>query len=479
MKIQTYIALLSFLPLTSLAQAWIQIDLNQTGPAAAGGYWNVISTPTTDVGYLVNTNGTATTATLAISTGWQDSTFTGAKGAYGSTVFGNAADDYFFIRSADNSYTNGTLTVSGLSNGVPYAVQLASSMLDSTEPRIADFRVNGVFGTSSPDGLNFNSHLDGWVGGNIITWSPVYPVGGQFVISVVKKSSLPGATASLNALRIGPAGDLMATPVLTQASALSDTEIEVAWTGDYPVGTPFVISYHDGSSTRKLNVGDTRSAWITGLLPSTTFTVRVAPSQSTTSLSNSKTVTTKAPPPADKKFEIDFNTQTSAANWICPAAPNTTPQTIGGLTLNFVDFTDSSAVGHTGLFSTTLFGGAANDYFFVYSGTSGRTGTLTISGLANKAYRVQLCSSASTSDTSRIADFRVNGAFSSLTPTGQQYNSRLSGYDGARVMTWPSVKPVDGVITVTVTTASSTYYGILNGMRIVELPPEASRIIIQ
>ena len=66
-----------------------------------------------------------------------------------------------------------------------------------------------------------------------------------------------------------------------------------------------------------------------------------------------------------------------------------------------------------------------------------------------------------------------------MTPTGQQYNSRLNGYEGARVMTWPSVEPVGGVITVTVQTASSINYGILNGMRIVEIPPDCSRIIIQ
>jgi hypothetical protein len=162
MKTLTIVSVVFLLPLASMAQEWIQIDLNEPGPAAGGGVWNVIPEPTSDVGYLVNSNGVATTATLAISAGWQDSTFTTAKGAYGKTVFGNAAEDYFFIRSAQNGYTNGTLTVSGLSNGVPYAVQLASSMADSTESRIADFRVNGVFGSSFPDGQNFNSYLDGY-----------------------------------------------------------------------------------------------------------------------------------------------------------------------------------------------------------------------------------------------------------------------------------------------------------------------------
>jgi hypothetical protein len=304
---------------------------------------------------------------------------------------------------------------------------------------------------------------------------------GQFVISVVRRSTVAEATATLNAIRIGPVGDVPPAPTLTQARVLSDTELEVAWTGEFAEGTTFVVTYNNGAATRTLNVGTARSTWITGLMPSTTYTVRVAGVLLTLAgaASETATLTTEAPPPAGKKFEIDFNTVTSATGWICPAAPTPPSQTIGGLGFSFANFSDSSAGGHTGLFSTTLFGTAANDYFFVNSASTGLTGTLTISGLPNKEYRVQLCSSASTLPaTSRIADYRVNGEFSSLPPTGQQYNSRLNGYDAARLMTWPSVRPVNGVLTVTVQTASSTYYGILSGVRLVEIPSKATVLTI-
>lgn len=479
MDIRRLIAPLVLAPFMAAAQSWIQIDLNEAGPGAGGGTWNVVSTPTSSVGYLVDTDGVATPATLAISAGWQDSTYFGAKGAYATTVFGNSADDYFFIRSKENGYTNGTITVSGLSNGVPYAVQLASSMADSSQSRVADFRVNGVFGTSTPSGQNFDSRLDGYYAGSIIMWAPAYPVGGQFVISIVRRSTVAEATASLNAIRIGPVGDVPPAPVLTRARALSDTELDVAWTGDFAEGTTFTVTCSSGALTRTLNVGTVRSTWVTGLMPSTTYAVRVAAVLMTVPGASSETVsvTTQAPPPAGKKYEIDFNTVTSAANWICLAAP--TPQTSGGLSFAFSNFQDSSAGGHAGTFSGSLFATAASDYFFVNNASTGLTGTLTVSGLPNKAYRAQLCSSASSSATTRTADYRVNGEFSPLSPTGQQYNSNVSGYGAALLMTWPSVKPVNGAITVTVQTASGTYYGILNGLRLVELPPEGTLILLR
>lgn len=307
MNIQKLIIAVILFPLAVMAQEWIQIDLNEVGSSAGGGTWNVVNTPTNVVGFLKDTNNVTTTATLEISEGWQDSTYATAKGAYASTVFGNSAEDYFFLRSKENGVTNGTFTVSGLSNGVPYVVQLASSIVGSSFSRKADFRVNGDFADSSPNGNNFDSDLDGFVGGNIMTWFPVYPVDGQFIISVVRKDANPEATATLNAIRIGPAGGIMPAPVLTQAQALSDTEIEVVWSGDYSAGTTFVVSYDDGSSTRKLNVGAVRSTWITGLLPSKTYTIRVAPTQSSVSLSAPKTVTTKAPPPGAHSRFVDLN----------------------------------------------------------------------------------------------------------------------------------------------------------------------------
>lgn len=471
--------IVALLPLVAAAQSWVQVDLNDAGTAAGNGVWNVVPTPTSGIGFLVDTNGTATPATLSISAGWQDSTFGDAKGAYAGTVFGNAAADYFFLRSKDNGYTNGTFTVSGLTNGVAYAVQLASSMKDASSPRTADFRVNGVFGSSMPNGQNFDSYLDGFLGGSVLTWAPVYPVDGQVVISVVRRSTAPDATATLNAFRFGPAGGVAPAPVVTRARPLSDTELELAWTGEFAEDTTFTVTYDAGTGVRSLGVGTSRVARITGLLPSTTYTVRVAGVSAGVPGSSSEPVqlTTQAPPPADKKFEIDFNTVTSASGWICPVAP--TSQTLDGLSFTFSNFSDSTAGGHTGMFSANLFSVAANDYFFVKSSSGGLTGTVTISGLPNRPYCVQVCSSASTTPgADRIADYRVNGEFSPLAPTGEQYRSFTDGYSAARVMTWPSVTPVNGVLTVTVQTASSTYYGILNGMRLVELPSQGTVLTI-
>ena len=137
--------------------------------------------------------------------------------------------------------------------------------------------------------------------------------------------------------------------------------------------------------------------------------------------------------------------------------------------------------------ASTLFSATANDYFFVQgTGGTGLTGTMTITGLLDRPYRVQLCSSSSGTAGDRVADFRVNGNFSTLTPSGDNFDTYVDGYMNGKVMTWLSVTPVNGVLTITVQTAAgdppgsaTDYFGMLNGVRLVLLPPAGTSVLVQ
>ena len=146
-------------------------------------------------------------------TNFQDSGSGGNAGAFSPGTFAVAADDYFFVRAATGSGAGitATLTFSGLAASF-YDISIASSVASSqfNETRLADFSINGSFGTGDI-GDDFDSFDDGFDAGTLISWSNIAPTAGEIsiIITTPAGDALPDPGTQdyitmLNGLQISP-----------------------------------------------------------------------------------------------------------------------------------------------------------------------------------------------------------------------------------------------------------------------------------
>jgi len=151
--------------------------------------WNDIVTPNTGLASVIDSNG-LTVAGVSVSTSgfstssvFDNNTSTsvyGSGGTIASWLDTDAVELPWY-----SSGTVGTIVISGLtapSYTVDFVAARSSAGGDPSE-RTADYQLNGAFATSSPDGDGFNSYLDGWVNGSIITWENVAPISGELTLT--------------------------------------------------------------------------------------------------------------------------------------------------------------------------------------------------------------------------------------------------------------------------------------------------------
>ena len=90
-------------------------------------------------------------------------------GAFAVGDFENAAKDYFYVFG-----TSGTITLSGFSASDTVYIKLAACINVSSWQ--GDYKVDGAFAGSDPNGNDFNLYTNGYQNGSVLEWK----LGGLF-----------------------------------------------------------------------------------------------------------------------------------------------------------------------------------------------------------------------------------------------------------------------------------------------------------
>lgn len=177
-----------------------------------GGNWNsLLSNQTTNVALIDDETGVNGAATLSHTLGGVDSNISGGWTAGNVGWIDTAA-----VSDGIYSVTNAAVTISGLSNGSTYAIDLVA--VETAFPSTADFQVDGQFADSNRLGTNalgddWNTAVDGL--NNWLTWDAVMPNSGSITLSVYA----PGGYTTLNAIRIRSVGTPNTPPTATNFTA--------------------------------------------------------------------------------------------------------------------------------------------------------------------------------------------------------------------------------------------------------------------
>ncbi len=148
----------------SLGAVWNTVDLGDPGSA------------------LVDSMGAPSGVTIHFAGDpWRESASDQGNWPAGDVgwVDGSVTADNIFNQTGNTS----TVTFSGLPPDAIYRIEhLAARAIGF---RIADYLVNGSYADSTPNGDDFDARLDGWVGGNILTWNAVaVRPSGEIVLTV-------------------------------------------------------------------------------------------------------------------------------------------------------------------------------------------------------------------------------------------------------------------------------------------------------
>lgn len=196
----------AFLVLASLySPATAGVILVDFGTASAsptlGGTWNELAVSGSGSVELDDSSGTGSGATLSW-TGF--GTGIATQGAWGADVLWVDADataDTF--HTVGSTSTDSIVTIAGLAPG-NYSLDLVASRSQGpAEARVSDYRLNGVFADSIPNGDDFNANTDGYIAQSILTWNSVsLDSSGNLVLTIDEPVSSFGY---LTALRISEA----------------------------------------------------------------------------------------------------------------------------------------------------------------------------------------------------------------------------------------------------------------------------------
>jgi hypothetical protein len=170
----------------------ILVDLNDAG-TDPGATWNTIAAPTGTTALKDTSGSFASGISLSFvnestvdpsneNNIFQDSGTGSQAGAFSSTAFSAAAEDYFW----GNNAATGTIVLSNVADG-SYKIELVSSRstgIFANPSRLADFTVNGAFADSLHNGNDFDSHRDGFDNGSLLVWNNVEITEGVITIQV-------------------------------------------------------------------------------------------------------------------------------------------------------------------------------------------------------------------------------------------------------------------------------------------------------
>lgn len=109
-----------------------------------------------------------------------------------------------------------------------------------------------------------------------------------------------------------------------------------------------------------------------------------------------------------------------------------------------------------------------------YAATSNSTATIVFTGLTGSDYQVDVVSARSAS--AYVADYTVHGLPADTTPNGNNFASQGSGWTNGSVLTWNSVAPDTGSITIQADLDSG--FILFNAVRLTEVPEPASATLI-
>lgn len=192
-----------------------------------GGNWNsLLSNQTTNVALIDDETGVNGAATLSHTLGGVDSNISGGWTAGNVGWIDTAA-----VSDGIYSFPNASVTISGLSNGSTYAIDLVA--VETEFPSVADFQVHGQFADSNRLGTtalgdDWNTAVDGL--NNWLTWDAVMPNSGSITLSVYA----PGGYTTLNAIRIRSVGTPNTPPTATNFTAqVTENQTHTFLTSDF------------------------------------------------------------------------------------------------------------------------------------------------------------------------------------------------------------------------------------------------------
>jgi hypothetical protein len=146
-----------------------------------------------------------------------------------------------------------------------------------------------------------------------------------------------------------------------------------------------------------------------------------------------------------------------------------------GIGIETSGWTDSGRGGYRGSYAEV----AAEDYFFIGGGSSA-TVTLTVTNAA-ESYIIEIWSSRSGGP--GPSDWTVNGSFGDATDTdnnihnGDDFDAVVNGYNGADIMTFSGVT-ADGSNQIVISATARANYGLLNAIRVTEVPEPATMSVL-
>ncbi|MEX0776568.1 MAG: PEP-CTERM sorting domain-containing protein [Phycisphaeraceae bacterium] len=201
----------------------ILVDFNDAGAAATlGGTWNVIAAPNVGPQALVSSANVTEGVTLSSANWAADSSLSQAPWAADQDwLDADATRDYFFFGGVAGPLQTATVTIAGLVEGGSYVVALAASKetASTSVPRIADYKVNGSFADSTPDGQQFDAYNSGFLGENILTWNSA-TAGPGGVLTITASTTTTSRSAWLNALYISAVPEPASLALLAAGAVL-------------------------------------------------------------------------------------------------------------------------------------------------------------------------------------------------------------------------------------------------------------------
>ena len=435
-----------------------------TSPSPGSSWYTKDDAGTTTV-TLTDSNGSTNGGTggngvtMTLGSYWNDATNTDQNGAFDGGDFAAAAEDYLYVQ---NTTATVTFKFYGTSAESDWDVEVISSRGSSGAYRVGDYKVENSFSDDS-NSDDFNAYDDGYVAGDVMTWSDVTPDGSdEITVSVITTSPSYGY---LNAIRLTGGSAGTPTYTLTVNSGSGD--------GSYAESAVADITADTAPSGQEFDewVGDTSG--IASVTSASTTLTMPASDQDVTA-----TYTDIAP----FIYNIDFSDADSSpapgSSWYTKNDAGTTTVTLtdstgstnGGTGGNGVTMTlgsnwnKSTYTDQNGAFDGGDFAAAAEDYLYV----SNTTATITFTFYGSSAaedWKVEIVSSRGSSGSNRVSDYTVESSYSSDN-NSDDFNAYDDGYVAGDVMEWSAVTP-DGSdqITVSVTTSSSGY-GYISAIRL-------------